>query len=175
MKKRYHNLNKLDSSQYALSMNCFIENYLGISGDFVTLTNKELIRKINSPLVISVNKDYVNRNFEEVLNGDILWIKDCNNQSAYYVNPDFLMEAVQYENLKLKLKKMNPIKTMRDLGPVLDIYQKLEKIEVIINILRSNHKYGALLLLKEYCDVETNLRQVGIFDQKRKVLSLSKI
>ncbi len=177
MKKRFHNLDKLDSSQYALSMNCFIVNYLKIVDDFSSLTHENLTKKIKPLFVIPVSYDYVNSNFEELLNGNILWVKDCHNKSCFYVNPDYLKEAIKYESLNLELKKISSksIKSLGDLQPVLDIYQKLEKIEVTIKILKANHQYGKLIMLKEHCDIETNLRQVGIFDQKRKVLSLSKI
>lgn len=148
-------------------MNQFFSNYLEVNDDFSNCMHKDL-KKIKSPFIVPISYDYANSNFEMVLNGRILCVSDKFNNIGFYVNPNYLKEVIKYEDLTFELDK-RLFKSLRELKLLVDILEKLESIDLTIEILKANHQYGKLTLIKEHLDTETQLRQVGVFDQSVKI------
>lgn len=64
------------------------------------------LKDIGSPLVFGVANDYANKNPDKVYGGELLLVIDAKGNRGTYVNPVFLRQLIESEDIEQELKKL---------------------------------------------------------------------
>ena len=130
-KKSGHSTESKFPETIAISIKDFVEHYLGIA----TIPSVEIVehtkykhgkkvktktttrinydtlwhhglKEIGSPLVFGVDNEYANKNTDKVYSGELLLVIDSKGNRGTYVNPAFIRQLIESEDLEHELKKL---------------------------------------------------------------------
>ena len=130
-KKSAHSTESKFPETIAISIRDYVEHYLGIASipsveiiehtkykkgkkvktktttriNYDTLWHHGL-KEIGSPLVIGVDNEYANKNPDKVYSGELLLVIDSKGNRGTYVNPAYIRQLIESENVEHELKKL---------------------------------------------------------------------
>jgi len=172
----------------AISIKDYVEHYLGIA----TIPSVEIVEKtkyrkgkkvktttttrvnydtlwhhglkeIGSPLVIGVDNDYANKNPDKVYSGELLLVIDAKGNRGTYVNPAFIRQLIESEDIELELKKLrktgiHQLDELEDyIRACVDLQLKYETTrkqnEKTLEVLKDNHK------MRKYRELKKELKK----------------
>ena len=183
-KKNNHSTESKFPETIAISIKDYVEHYLGIA----TIPSVEIIehtkykkgkkvksktttrinydtlwhhglKEIGSPLVIGVDNEYANKNPDKVYSGELLLVIDSKGNRGTYVNPAFIRQLIESEDVEHELKKLRKtgvhqldeleeyIRACVDLQVKLDAVQK--QSQKTLEVLKDTHKMKKFKELKK--------------------------
>ena len=183
-KKSGHSTESKFPETIAISIKDYVEHYLGIASipsveiiehtkykkgkkvktktttriNYDTLWHHGL-KEIGSPLVIGVDNEYANKNPDKVYSGELLLVIDSKGNRGTYVNPTFIRQLIESENVEHELKKLRKtgvhqldeleeyIRACVDLQVKLDAAEKQTK--KTLEVLKDTHKMKKFKELKK--------------------------
>jgi hypothetical protein len=183
-KKNSHSTESKFPETIAISIKDYVENYLGIatipsveivertkykkgkrvSTKKTTRVNYDTLwhhglKEIGSPLVIGVDNEYANKNPDKVYGGELLLVIDAKGNRGTYVNPAFIRQLIESEDIELELKKLRRtgVKQIEDLEEYirtcLDLQIKydstVDQNKKTLDVLRETHKMNKYKELKK--------------------------
>ena len=130
-KKSNHSTESRFPETIAISIKDYVEHYLGIASiprleivehtkykkgkkvktktttriNYDTLWHHGL-KEIGSPLVFGVDNEYANKNPDKVYSGELLLVIDSKGNRGTYVNPEFIKQLIESEDIEQELKKL---------------------------------------------------------------------
>ena len=183
-KRNSHSTESKFPETIAISIKDYVENYLGIatipsveivertkyrkgkkvSTKKTTRVNYDTLwhhglKEIGSPLVIGVDNEYANKNPDKVYGGELLLVIDAKGNRGTYVNPAFIRQLIESEDIELELKKLRKtgVKQLEDLEEYirtcLDLQIKydstVDQNKKTLAVLRETHKMDKYKELKK--------------------------
>jgi hypothetical protein len=183
-KRNSHSTESKFPETIAISIKDYVENYLGIatipsveivertkykkgkrvSTKKTTRVNYDTLwhhglKEIGSPLVIGVDNEYANKNPDKVYGGELLLVIDAKGNRGTYVNPAFIRQLIESEDIELELKKLRRtgVKQLEDLEEYiktcLDLQIKydstVDQNKKTLDVLRETHKMNKYKELKK--------------------------
>ena len=183
-KRNSHSTESKFPETIAISIKDYVENYLGIatipsveivertkyrkgkkvSTKKATRVNYDTLwhhglKEIGSPLVIGVDNEYANKNPDKVYGGELLLVIDAKGNRGTYVNPAFIRQLIESEDIELELKKLRKtgVKQLEDLEEYirtcLDLQIKydstVDQNKKTLAVLRETHKMDKYKELKK--------------------------
>jgi hypothetical protein len=183
-KRNSHSTESKFPATIAISIKDYVENYLGIatipsveivertkykkgkrvSTKKTTRVNYDTLwhhglKEIGSPLVIGVDNEYANKNPDKVYGGELLLVIDAKGNRGTYVNPAFIRQLIESEDIELELKKLRRtgVKQLEDLEEYiktcLDLQIKydstVDQNKKTLDVLRETHKMNKYKELKK--------------------------
>jgi hypothetical protein len=183
-KRNSHSTESKFPETIAISIKDYVENYLGIatipsveivertkykkgkrvSTKKTTRVNYDTLwhhglKEIGSPLVIGVDNEYANKNPDKVYGGELLLVIDAKGNRGTYVNPAFIRQLIESEDIELELKKLRRtgVKQLEDLEEYiktcLDLQIKydstVDQNKKTLAVLRETHKMNKYKELKK--------------------------
>lgn len=183
-KRNSHSTESKFPETIAISIKDYVENYLGIatipsveivertkykkgkkvSTKKTTRVNYDTLwhhglKEIGSPLVIGVDNEYANKNPDKVYGGELLLVIDAKGNRGTYVNPAFIRQLIESEDIELELKKLRRtgVKQLEDLEEYIRTCLELQiKYDSTVDqnkktlaVLRETHKMNKYKELKK--------------------------
>ena len=183
-KKSSHSTESKFPETIAISIKDYVEHYLGIASipsveiiehtkykkgkkvktktttriNYDTLWHHGL-KEIGSPLVIGVDNEYANKNPDKVYSGELLLVIDSKGNRGTYVNPAFIRQLIESEDVEKELRKLRKtgihqldeleeyIRACVDLQVKLDAAEKQTK--KTLEVLKDTHKMKKFKELKK--------------------------
>ena len=132
-----------------------------ITIDYNTLWHKGL-KEIGSPFVFGVANDYAYKNPDKVYDGELLLVIDAKGHLGTYVNPNFIRQLIDTEDIETELKKLR--KTgVQQLEYLEEYIQEVKDLQIKCDILAAKNKKLLQLLsetrkMKKYKELKKEIK-----------------
>lgn len=122
-----------------ITINEFVNNYLGISSDATKLYHSGL-KDLQSPYVVGVSNEFANKNQKLVKNGFLLLVMDARNNRGTYINPYHLKLLLTKEENEKEYKCIQK-QRISDLAKLEEYLQKYQELKIRVETNEHFYKY----------------------------------
>ena len=140
--------------EVAISISDFVNNYLGLKADCSHLWHQGL-KDLGSSFVFGVDNTFANKNPDLVYKGELLLVVDARGNRGTYINPNFLKELLEKEEVEreLSILRRTGVRDLKKLSSYLDecvrLQNKIETNRKFENTLYDAHKLRKFKELKK--------------------------
>jgi hypothetical protein len=120
------------------------------------------LKELGSPFLFGVDNEYANKNPDRVYDGELLLVIDAKGNRGTYVNPTFLRQLIESEDIEKELKKLRKtgVQQLEELEEYIEACAELQlkvdtlaaKNKKLLQLLKETHK------MKKYKELKKEIK-----------------